>query len=168
MPPTGIRSVDGVGYLDADEFFEPLGSNVFDGAALVRSVLRQSGVHACGFRWAVFGSKSDELDVTKSVLGRFSYRGACDHQHSATIKSFARTSALLRCLFRKGWPKFDAVMRKPHKFMVAERRYIVDDSRGTKEKAHSALRERTFTKMQAKPSMHSCERVRSFNSVVAS
>lgn len=104
-----------LGYLDADEFFEPLGKNRFDGAALVRAVLDQPGISTCVFQWAIFGSAGLTHQSHEPVVERFPLRGEFSTEMNRHEKSFARVSGVLRRYILGGF-RFKRAMKYPHLF----------------------------------------------------
>ena len=115
-----------IGYLDGDEFFEPLAGDPFGGAKLVRDLLKRPKVYACAFRWAIFGSETDCEDIDVPVTRRFQHRGSPEDWLALEIKSFARCDVMLKRMFRRIFPKFRYAMSKPHWFRVRAARYSLD------------------------------------------
>ncbi len=83
-----------LGYLDADEFFEPLVGEKFGGAALIKRQLRKPFLCAVSFRWCSFGSSGQELWKDGLVLERFTAHAPSEHMWNQQVKSFARTSTV--------------------------------------------------------------------------
>lgn len=115
-----------IGFLDADEFFEPISEDFFCGAKVVRDSLKKPFVWAVSYRWAVFGSNnlvnySDEL-----VLERFARRGKSECECSQAVKSFARISAVLMKIFFSSVHK---AMSSPHVFRLWKFAYSHDGVR---------------------------------------
>lgn len=83
-----------LGFLDADEFFEPLGPDPWGGAALIARQLARPLVHAIGLRWCIFGSGGQVRSAPGLVTERFVERGPSEAMQNQYVKSFARTAAL--------------------------------------------------------------------------
>ncbi|MER9406234.1 glycosyltransferase family 92 protein [Mesorhizobium caraganae] len=111
-----------LGFMDADEFLEPLDGPPWSGAELVRSLLSRPGVRSVAFRWVNFGSDGKEAYDDELVTVRFQRRGTHDAPTARWKKSFARVSSVLRKALRD--PK--QFMPHPHGFRISLRRTLVD------------------------------------------
>jgi hypothetical protein len=111
-----------LGFMDADEFLEPLEGPPWSGAEMVRSQLRRPGVRSVAFRWVNFGSNGKESYEDELVTVRFQRRGSHDAPTARWKKSFARVSSVLRKALRQ--PKL--VTPHPHGFRISLRRTLVD------------------------------------------
>ena len=122
-----------IGFLDADEFFEPLEGDSLGGAELVRATLGRKGIHACGYRWAIFGSNGHEHYSSEPVMLRFTRRTPPEETFASRAKSFASIAALLtkRPHIRDGKLFLFGII-SPHLFHLSRRRYAADGMSGVK------------------------------------
>jgi hypothetical protein len=111
-----------LGFLDADELFEPLEGPAWGGAALVRSQLARAGVRSVAFRWVNFGSDGQQTYADELMSVRFQRRGRHDVATARWKKSFARVSSVLPKAIRN--PK--QFMSHPHGFPIGLKRTLVD------------------------------------------
>lgn len=90
---------DIVGFIDADEFFEPLGPGPLEGsgAALVRNLLAQ-GPRALAFNWMNFGSSHLTEPTAEPVMLRFRWAGRQDREINKHFKSFLAVGPVLEIL----------------------------------------------------------------------
>lgn len=120
-----------IGFMDGDEFFEPLG-NGQSGADLVRDTLSRKGIHACGYRWAIFGSSGHERASAEPVMIRFTRRAPPLALFADRPKSFARISSLVarRPRWRSGKFLLFGIIG-PHHFHLPTKRYLIDGVSGS-------------------------------------
>ena len=111
-----------LGFLDADEFLEPLDGPPWSGAELVRSLLSRRGVRSVAFRWANFGSDGRKAYDDELVTVRFPRRGRHDASTARWKKAFARVASGLPKAVRN--PK--EFIAHPHGFPIGQRRTLVD------------------------------------------
>ena len=111
-----------LGFLDADEFFEPLDGPPWSGAELVRSLLTRRGVRSVAFRWANFGSDGRLVYEDELVTVRFRRRGKHDASTARWKKSFARVAWVLPKAVKR--PK--SFMAHGHGFPIRKRKTLVD------------------------------------------
>lgn len=118
-----------LGFLDADEFFEPLNDLRFSGAAFVTETLKDKSLHAIAYRWATFGHDGQVEQTDALVLERFTRHGPSDHRTNQHVKSFGRLKPLLwENLF-----KINRIISNPHTFKLKARHYLSDGVRGKKQ-----------------------------------
>ncbi len=111
-----------LGFIDADEFFEPLEGPPWGGAQLVRSLLRRPSVRSAAFRWVNFGSDGQEVYDDELVTVRFQRRGRHDASTARWKKSFARVASVLPKALRN--PKL--FMAHGHGFPIGLHKTLVD------------------------------------------
>lgn len=106
-----------LGFLDADEFFEPLdGSTPHNaGARIVRRLFEETGAMALGFNWMCFGSSLLEAPSPEPVMQRFTLAASQDFAPNRHFKSFCDVP---RCQRELGCGLFGAVVIAPHGFKV--------------------------------------------------
>lgn len=109
-----------IGFLDADEFFEPLEAPPWSGASVVRSHLKR--YLAVRYRWALFGSDGALTYDSELVVKRFEKRGLPDHQTNRTAKSFFRTYAVLYSAIRNP----TRFLTQPHSPPISSKRTMLD------------------------------------------
>ncbi len=109
------RTVDRVAFVDADEF---LVSD--DGRSPIEHLERlisPADVGAVAVHWRVFGSSGHELREDGLVIERFTRCAADDEQPCRNVKTYAKTSAIVRqrihrCELRAGLRYLDAAGRE--------------------------------------------------------
>ncbi len=111
-----------MGFLDADEFFEPLDGPPWSGAELIRSALSRKGVHSVAFRWVNFGSNGRDFYEDELVTVRFSRRGGHDVSTARWKKAFARVISVLPKAVRN--PRL--FIAHPHGFPIGRRKTMID------------------------------------------
>jgi hypothetical protein len=81
--------VDYIAFLDADEFFEPLGVTAWKGSAatLLHDLLTETGAAALGFNWMCFGSSHLTKSAPEPVIQRFTRAAPIDFEPNRHIKS---------------------------------------------------------------------------------
>ena len=117
-----LRGYRYLGFLDADEFLEPLEGPRWGGAELVRSQLSRRGVRSVAFRWVNFGSDGKQAYEDELVTVRFARRGRHDTATARWKKSFARVASVLPKAMRN--PR--QFMAHPHGFPIGLSRTLVD------------------------------------------
>lgn len=110
------------GFLDADEFFEPLIGDGLGSSDLVVRQLEQEGVKAVSFRWCIFGSNGHKNFSDGMVLERFTRRGKSEARFNQWVKSFVRLpSVCARALLTPMW-----LIKDPHIFEIDKQHYCLD------------------------------------------
>ncbi len=92
--------IDILGFIDADEFFEPIGAARIEGAGarLVSDLMAREGKPALAFNWMCFGSSHLKEPAPEPVLERFTM---CAEQHNPVndhTKSFLAVKPALALL----------------------------------------------------------------------
>ena len=119
---TGVRYV---GFLDADEFFEPLSVAVAPGAGatLVSRLFAQTNALALAFNWMTFGS-SNLINISpEPVTQRFIGSAPIKFDTNRHFKSFCDVTQVARTL---GSGIFSHLMLNPHGLMTEASRYSHD------------------------------------------
>jgi len=115
-----------LGFLDADEFFEPLKGDCFGGAELVTKRLKKFFVWATSYRWSIFGSNNLEERGDGLVLEDFTRCAKSSYCKNQAVKSFARISALR---YRSLLSSVEKVISSPHVFRLWSFVYCLDGER---------------------------------------
>jgi len=99
-----------IGFLDADEFFEPFESGDVrgSGARLIKNMFSDTAAAAIGFNWMVFGSSGHTKPSDDLVTDRFTKSAQKDFGLNRCFKSFPRSGAMLRHLRRPEHVRRDA------------------------------------------------------------
>lgn len=114
-----------LGFLDTDEFFEPVSTEFADGAQMVVEMLNRPRVAAAGFHWCIFGSAGHLRMDDGLVVERFPMRAIETAPLHKYIKSFTNVRQLLPRAIRHPWH----VVKSPHRAWVPKTRYLYDGRR---------------------------------------
>lgn len=117
------------GFMDTDEFFEPLQGDPFAGADLVSKLLARKDTWAVSFRWCLFGGELNAAAQTNLVVDRFAMRGLSEAFGNRYVKSFARCSSILLGRWWRPHKLFD----NPHFFRVSRKHYSLDGQIGSRQ-----------------------------------
>ncbi len=117
------------GFMDTDEFFEPLQGDPFSGAALVTNLLKTPGIWGVSFRWCLFGSSLNDQAQTGLVVDRFAMRGLSEARGNRYVKSFARINRI----FLGRWWRPHRLFDNPHLFRVSKKHYSLDGQMGERQ-----------------------------------
>lgn len=115
-----------IGFLDGDEFFEPLKGDRWDGANLVAKKLQKPFIWAVSYRWAVFGSNDLKCRKNNLVMEDFTRCAESGYCKNQAVKSFARVSALL---LKEAVSDITKVIYTPHVFRLWSFVYCLDGER---------------------------------------
>ena len=92
--------IDILGFIDADEFLEPVGAAEIEGAGarLVSDLMARAGKPALAFNWMCFGSSHLQEPTPEPVLERFTMCAEQHHDINDHIKSFLAVKPALALL----------------------------------------------------------------------
>jgi len=115
--------LDYLGFIDADEFFEPMsGVRSGSGAELIGKLFRDTGSACLGFNWMCFGSSGRESFSPEPVTQRFTRAAGKNAAPNHHIKSFYD---LRRCRELIGGGRMSAPL-SPHGLNLGDRNYSHD------------------------------------------
>jgi hypothetical protein len=117
------------GFMDTDEFFEPLQGDAFAGATLITTLLERADTWAVSFRWCLFGSTLNEHAKSGFVVDRFTMRGQSEAKGNRYVKSFARINRI----FLGRWWRPLQIFDNPHFFRVSRKHYWLDGKVGARQ-----------------------------------
>ena len=116
-----------LGFLDADEFFEPLGARIEQGAGavLIRRRFDTTNASVLAFNWMSFGSSNLREAGPEPVLQRFVHSAPQEFLPNLHFKSFCDVK---RCAQSLGRGAFGRLVLNAHGVITAASRYSHDGS----------------------------------------